>query len=634
MRQILKNFDFKLGWLWLCLFIIISSLFYYIHQTDIYSLVLSLILSYIPIKWILNERSKNKTNDEKQENKTKIKNKLIFTLFLIFYLISTAILIISQSDQALISPWQVVPTYFFVFLILTIFLALLYLKNYRNSIYQKVCLFLIYLLSFSVALIVYKVGYGYDPFVHQANINHIIENGFILPKNLFYIGQYNLIIAFNQFFALPIEISNKIIVPLFAAIFVPLLSLEFLKKNIKLPEVKANLYLTVALSLMLGFSIFIVSTPQNLAYIFLLATIVFNLNKQVLPYGLASSLATFFIHPIAGIPALLFTGIYIAKIIIKKKKYQKIIANLIYLLTIFLIPFSLVIGAKANFNWQINFNFPSFFYLNQENIFLNFIYFFINNYFWFLLLFIITTLIYLIKSPYFNKIIPSIKMSVALLIATFFSFFLNWQELINYEQSDYANRFLIISLLFLLPLVWLFLLKIIEKLKNLSKTKQIVFLLFFSLLITFSLYGSYPREDNYHNSRGYSLSKNDLKVVDIIDNWTDEDYIVLANQQIGVAALKEKGYDNYLTSDYGPIYFYSIPTGGKLYSHYLEMVYDEASKENMRKAMDLVEVDHGFLVINKYWWASERIIKEAQLSANDYRQINGGGIIIFKYLNN
>jgi len=624
MKKIFNNFSLDLVWLWLCLFIVISSLFYFIYQTDIYSLILSLILSYIPVKWYMEKRNKNK-----KTNHFKFKN-LYFFIFLLFWLLSLVILLLSQSDKALISPWQVVPKYFFITYFIMVFSALMLWRKNKQKVYQKIALYLLYFLSFSVAIIVYKIAYGYDPFVHYASINYIIENGFMLPKNLYYIGQYNLIIALNQFFALPVAFLNKIIVPVFAAIFVPFFSYKFLKETL---NEKSNIFLTIALTLILGFPLFIVSTPQNLSYIFLLATIVFNLRKQVFPFGVFSSLACFFIHPISGIPAILFTAIYLIKKYIRKEKIKKTFNFFIYTSTIILVPLSLIIGAGANLNFKLKFTSPSLFYLNQENIFLNFLYFFINNYYWFLLVFIIFAFIYIKKTDYFSNIKASLKMALAILIATFLSFFLNWQELINYEQSDYAKRFLIITTLFLLPLIWLFLSFVVEKIKKQDIVKQIIFFIFLGFLITISLYGSYPREDNYHNSRGYSLSKADLEVVDIIDKWTKSDYIVLANQQIGVAALKKKGFDNYLNSSYGPLYFYSIPTGGKLYQFYLQMVYEKASRQTMKKAMEIAQVDYSFFVINKYWWASEKIIKEALLSSDDFLEINNGEIIIFKYIN-
>ena len=49
------------------------------------------------------------------------------------------------------------------------------------------------LLTFSVANIIFPLGFGFDPFIHQATEKHILDFGFILPKKLYYIGQYVLV---------------------------------------------------------------------------------------------------------------------------------------------------------------------------------------------------------------------------------------------------------------------------------------------------------------------------------------------------------------------------------------------------------------------------------------------------------
>ena len=44
-----------------------------------------------------------------------------------------------------------------------------------------------------------------------------------------------------------------------------------------------------------------------------------------------------------------------------------------------------------------------------------------------------------------------------------------------------------------------------------------------------------------------------------------------------------------------------------------------------------VEYTDSRRVINKYWWAGEKIIAEAKLSADDFVNIDNGEVYIFKY---
>ena len=50
--------------------------------------------------------------------------------------------------------------------------------------------------------------------------------------------------------------------------------------------------------------------------------------------------------------------------------------------------------------------------------------------------------------------------------------------------------------------------------------------------------------------------------------------------------------------------------------------------------MNLANVDIGYFTINKYWWASSKIIEEAKIEADEWKSINEGNIYIFKYSKN
>jgi hypothetical protein len=169
------------------------------------------------------------------------------------------------------------------------------------------------------------------------------------------------------------------------------------------------------------------------------------------------------------------------------------------------------------------------------------------------------------------------------------------------------------------------------KLVKAGKIELISAWILISLIITCSLYLSYPRLDAYHNSRGFSVSASDLKAVNFIANQANDKYIVLANQQTSVAALAELGFDNYLPTPNGEMFIYPIPTGGQLYQYYLEMVNQKPDQKIMRNAMELAGVKESYFVINKYWNFSNRLIAEAKLQATKFWSIDNGNVYIFKY---
>ena len=155
------------------------------------------------------------------------------------------------------------------------------------------------------------------------------------------------------------------------------------------------------------------------------------------------------------------------------------------------------------------------------------------------------------------------------------------------------------------------------------------FAVFLSCVLSAALYLTYPRHDNYFNSRGYSVSSSDIKAVDWINADAKADYIVLANQQVGAAALSRFGFKKYYGA--GQIFYYPIPTSSPLYQYYLDMVYKKPSRETMFKAMDLTGVNLGYFVLNKYWWAFPKILDEAKFRASSWQIIDNGQVYVFKY---
>ena len=61
------------------------------------------------------------------------------------------------------------------------------------------------------------------------------------------------------------------------------------------------------------------------------------------------------------------------------------------------------------------------------------------------------------------------------------------------------------------------------------------------------------------------------------------------------------------------------------------MVYKKANRQNMLAAMDFADVNRAYLIINKYWWASDKIIDEAKMSADYWEKIEQGENYLFEY---
>lgn len=624
----------------LSLITIYGALIYYFYALNwlaiIFILLTSAISFYYLAKYLFPTSPENNTN---------IKEKISYLgywpcfMYLFFCALGFYLLFLDRSDRALISPWQALNYSFFIFYGLAS-LALVFILLKKNiSVFIKLLgLSIHYFLSFSVAAIIYKIGYGFDPFIHQATMELIAQKGLVTPKPFYYLGEYGLIVTLHKLSGLSIYLINKFLVPILAALFLPYASYKLLNVN----NLKSSAWLTPFFLLALTFSPFIITTPQNLSYLFLILTILFGVTQKNSSWSFILALATLAIHPLTGIPALSWC------LIITLSRLREKIKPLLYrstkiflfILSALTLPFALFIGGGSNIkeiSWNLAFVidpiknlFTTLNSAGQDTWLLNFVYFFTYNYSLWLILIIIASLILFYRQKISSDYKTLLFINLALFVAFLVSSQIIFTDLIAYEQTNFANRLLIIILIFFSPFVILALEKLITTILAQNRLLKFIWLTFGLSLVLISLYVSYPRFDRYFNSRGYSTSANDLRAVDLIAQSAHEPYIVLANQQVSVAALKELGFDHYYKTNKGLIYFYPIPTGGELYTYYLDMVYKEPSQETMAQARALAGVNDSYLVINKYWFQSARVISAAKLTADSWQTINND-IYIFKY---
>lgn len=615
------------------LIMIWGALIYYLYRLNWLGVSLIIVLSALSF-YIKEKLVKNKEEITKNEESSPI---VIWPIFIYGLLFSSSLflLITATSSAALISPWTVIPSgFFWLYGTLTAWLFFVLTRNLSTPIKLWLIRFH-YFLALGIAIIIYKIGYGFDPFIHQATMELIDKKGYVDPKPLYYLGQYSFIVIVHKLSGLSIYLLNKIIVPVFAALFIPGAIFSFLKNR---GEIKKAPLIILSL-LALPFNIFILSTPQNLTYLWLLLIIFYSLSKKsgYLPEILA--LATLAIHPLSGLPALFFVvwnRLYQNKNLLKSI-WWKTLNLLLWLGTALSLPLSFTVVTKQS--WQdlaislsgltkiITINRAG---TNLSNFILNFPYLIKNS--WpliFIFLALYGFIVWFKQNKNEAKLL--IKTISALFIGFLLSASLSFSFLIDYEQNDYTSRLLVIICLFSLPATIISLKELANKIYHQEKIIIISALITITLFFVSALYLSYPRLDAYFNSRGYSVSEADLQAVNSIAKQTNQPYIVLANQQTSVASLKELGFDHYFKINNESIFFYPIPTGGKLYQYYLKMVNNDPSRETMKEAMVLVNVKESYFVVSKYWWLSSRIIDEAKINADTYWKINDGEIYIFRF---
>lgn len=618
-----------------------GAVVYRLYSLNLTGVFIALILTLVFFAIIYKKSQTNtaKTLLHRPEEQEKPKQEFLSFLAYIFYLIlifhCSYIIFSNQTEASIISPWEVLPVSFFIiYALATLLLALNIINKNKYSLFLII---LHYFLSFSAALIIFKIGFGFDPFIHRATLELIDKNGSVEPKPFYYLGYYSLIIILHKITFIKIILLEKLLVPLLAAFFLPLFLNKLLRSWFS-DKVKINL--TILALLILPFSIFTLSTPQSFAYLLFLLALISGLHCQNfsdLFLVALLSVSAFLVHPLAGIPAI-FLVIFVAIFHSDNKKIKKYFYALFAFLSVLAAPVALLLSGKMNNGGQM-FNFskateifklPAFSNLASENIILNSVYFFIYNYKYILFLIILAGIIAAWKHREACRIFGAyLVLGVAFFTSFLISSLVNFDSLIFYERANYANRLLIVSIMFLSPFIITALYMMIDRTSRQKTPIKIIFLLILCISITASLFANYPRFDNYHNSRGYSTGKADIEaVVWIEENKKNDNYIVLSNQQVSAAALYKYGFKKYYQNN---IFYYPIPTGGELYQHYLDMVYEKADRETMAKAMELAGVNEAYFVLNKYWWAFPKILDEAKSSANSFEVFGERDVFVFKY---
>jgi hypothetical protein len=560
---------------------------------------------------------------------------LASTIGLLFYLHQ------QQSAAALQSPWTEISWLFWLAYYLVAVIGLWLIKSGRRI--SLITLIAWWLVAYGIVSLVYFSAFGFDPFVHQATEKTIIAQGQIEPKTPYYLGQYALIISLKRLTNLSVGLLERFLLPGLIALFIPWLIMAWLKSHDLGRRIGS---LLIWLWPLFSWPIFIVTTPQNCAYFFLIITVLnATMSKVNQPLLWSSALASLVCQPLAGWLAL--TAAALASLGNSSGIKIKIARWLAGGLTAIVLPLSLWYANWQQTNsWQLVwppfndlivwsktfFNFQHL-WPNQETWLLNLIY---SYQAWqpiLLTLLIISGWLFWRRQPIvWSKIIKPLNQALAL--GTILTSLVSFNFVISYERYNYLQRFLWLALIINLPAILLAAGQLIKKwLASNDKWLGWPVMIVLAGILTSGLYLTYPRVDNYSNAKGLSVSAADLMAVRWIENNAADDYIVLANQQVGAAALGEYGFypgrhRRYLQND---LFYYPIPTSGKLYGYYLEMVDDYPQRSTIKKAAKLAGVNQAYLVLNSYWYGFEKLAQEAAVEADSMFRLENDQIIIFFY---
>lgn len=555
----------------------------------------------------------------------------------------------ARSAEAIRTPWEAVPPIFFLWIgIATLCLvALAYRKRYPHLALGAASMHLFTLLA--PAALVYAVGYGFDPFVHQAAERLVAAAGEITPKTPYYVGQYALVTVIAKLFRFEVGGVDRFLLPVMTAVFLPTAGAWLLRRGF---GVARGLALVGAMGVfLLPLATFVSTTPQGVANLFFLLTVIIgaawlHAHRPPLGFVLALAAASAAAHPLAGIPAI-FAATLLMTVKLRHdglavpRISKAIVFGILLGAAALAVPFafslhegtgSLPIEAAfrkpiATLVENVPFEGPGL--ETRYRPLLDFAEFIDRNYdlLWLLMAGAGAWLLGRQK-PYRRSALALGGLSVALLagssvLRTGFTF----ENVIGYEQGNYAARLYEAGLLAAAPLVLASFAWWWRALAKTDASVRFLMSLVFAATVASLAYGAFPRLDDYRWSRGYSTSAHDVEAVRWINTHAIGPYVVLANQSVSAAALDEYGFSTY----YGDQFYYSIPTGAPLYQRYLEMAYDGPTRETMTAAMRDIGVAQAYFVINDYWTDSAKIVQAAKKTADDWQEVDGGKVFIFRY---
>jgi hypothetical protein len=215
--------------------------------------------------------------------------------------------------------------------------------------------------------------------------------------------------------------------------------------------------------------------------------------------------------------------------------------------------------------------------------------------------------------------------------------FLRFDFLVSHERTFYADRMLDLFLISLAPAVCFAVGSLTERLARRPAVLRLGLVALLACVITASTYLAYPRRDKYESSRGWSVSGPDVETVRLIDKDAGNlPYVVLADQSVSAAAIREVGFKKYFDSTDpavpGPIFFYPIPTGGPLYARFEAMNESAGARAEAEKAMALTGTQVAYFVVNHYWNQAQKIIIGASAAADAKWVVGDNKDFVFKYL--
>jgi hypothetical protein len=497
-----------------------------------------------------------------------------------------------RTDAAIASPWNILPIGIFV-----LFFAasgmLLWAFPRLSAVAQIMALICHAAVMFGVSVAVYQLGFGYDPFIHQAAEKHLAEYGFLDPRRVLYLGQYALVAALARITGFSVHAVDVALVPLLASIAVPAAFL------LRFSGRRALVFFGMT------YPFFTFTVPYQLSVMCLLMLVLLGgYFKKTGAYvaAILLAIAAVIIHPLAGIPSLAFA----ASLLLPERVsalWRTIAACVLTgggIIVAFAVQAVGVGGSVALPNADtlhmaalVLFGNP---YAQAPASWLASAYALFR---WFPLVWILVGIYgYVRKDGWRAFAHPPVGVAIGIFLAAIFlAGHVRLPDILPGEQFEYALRLMALLPVFFIEGVAL----AIPRLPRYRAVRGAV-LFIAAPLATVQWYLSYPQSNTVSSFSANGMGQEEVNAVRAIQtDAASKLYVVLAYPMMSVAALQEFGFERTLQTPWGTRYFYPIPTGNELYGLYTQLLDSPVPASHMPTLFSVLPVDVLYVAVPAEW---------------------------------
>lgn len=507
----------------------------------------------------------------------------------------------ARTTEPLVSPWDVFPNW-----LVLVFGASSALLAYSLTIsLPKTIRFLSLALhgaaAWWVAALVYELGFGFDPLIHQAAEQHLASQGSITLKTPLYIGQYAFVWLAHTMTRIPVILIDQWLVPILSLTLLPLLY-------------KTHRYLPLALFL-LPASWFTFTIPFHLGLLLFIAAIALT-HTKVTTSGrialIACAPGSLLIHPLIGIPC----SFVVAAKLLETTRWKQSIPFLL----IGGIPCGLLAAmAVYAISQQATLNLPSITHIqtslvalfgttyrfSADHIGLSLLYGFVSL--WPFAL----CLIGIHEQQKTGGTWGKFRLHIAIglcFAAVLLACFMRLPDIIAHEQLEFPLRLLHLVPLLFLPDIARLLERLLHKAFAPHSLRHLIVSVIVGTIAAIQWFMSYPQHNALAHTYAPSVSRYEYEAL----NWIEREakstpFIVLSHQMLAATALQTRGFEQNVTTCHGAHLRYAIPTGGALYQDFLRLLRSRNTPTELSRLKTCYGDLQIIMVVPSYWDPQQRI---------------------------